>query len=76
MKYSTHPVNPPNLCLDCGTQVRRPKHFCDDQCREQFGRGTIIDQRGAEHVAAQRKQLGITAEALDWRRKRGIQQPF
>jgi hypothetical protein len=76
MKYAINPINPPNLCLNCNEQVRRPKRFCDDRCNAQFGYGTVIDQRGTAQVQAARQQHGVTAEALEWKRKRNVQQSF
>lgn len=66
----------PNLCLECGEPCRRPKHFCSDAERELFGRNTSINRLGVAQVAAQRQQRGITPEALDFKRKRSIQNGF
>ena len=78
LKYGINPLTPPNPCMECGDRCRRPKRFCSDSHHELWitGRGLVIDQRGAEQVAAQRKQRGITPESLDWRRKLNVSKPF
>lgn len=78
MRYSVKPTYPPNLCMECGEQCRRPKRFCDDSCKDAYlrGRGFVINHRGAEQVAAQRQIQGITPLALENRRKLSVSREF
>ena len=83
MRYSTHPTHPPNLCRECGEQVRRPKRFCDTRCERLWRSGPEITDaqkdlyaRSIEQIAKQRKERGITPEALEYRRKLSVQRPF
>lgn len=78
MRYSTKPTLPPNLCMECGEQCRRPKRFCDDACKDNYlrGREFVIDHRGTGQVAAERKRRGVTPEALENRRKLSVGRQF
>ena len=78
MKFSTKAATLPNPCLECGVQCRRPKRFCTDSHKELWLSRRIDDlnPRGVEQVAADRQRLGITPEALEWRRKLSVSQPF
>ena len=78
MKYPTKSLQPPNLCMECGTEIRRPKRFCDEGCKDNYlrGRGFVPAHRGIEQVNSQRRLLGITPESLEWRRKRNVNAAF
>ena len=76
--YNTKSATPPNPCLECGEQCRRPKRFCCDSHKEAWLSRKImeIDPRGVSQVARDRARLGITPESLEWRRKLSVSQPF
>lgn len=76
--FGTKSATVPNLCMECGDQCRRPKRFCSDSHRELWhsGRGMVINHQGAAQIAAQRQARGITADALEFKRKRSIQNVF
>jgi hypothetical protein len=78
LTYTTKSATLPNLCMECGESCRRPKRFCSDAHEKLFlsGPGFVIDPRGKAQVEADRKRLGITATALEWRRKRNVQLAF
>lgn len=78
MKFSTKAATLPNPCLECGEHCRRPKRFCSEQHKEQWLVRRIfkLDAEQAARVEAQRKRLGITPEALEWRRKLSVQRAF
>jgi hypothetical protein len=73
---STKLDHAPNLCMDCGETCRRPKRFCNDSCRNAFGRGTTINLMGLAQVDEQRRRLGITLEAIEWRRNLSVSRAF
>lgn len=76
LNFSTKPDHAPNLCMDCGETCRRPKRFCNDSCRNAFGRGTTINPVGLAQVDERRRRLGITPEAIEWRRNLSVSRTF
>ena len=78
LRYGTAAQTLPNLCIECGETCRRPKRFCSDAHKELWlsGPGFKINHAGAAQVREQRQRLGITPEALEWRRKRNVSNPF
>jgi hypothetical protein len=76
--YGSKSLQPPNRCMECGETCRRPKRFCADSCKERYlaGRGFVPNYRGIEQVRVHRQALGITLDALEWRRKLNVQQSF
>lgn len=75
LHFAVKSAIPPNLCMECGEVCRRPKRLCSDHCKTLFlaGRGIVINHQGAEQVAAQRQARGVTTDALEFKRKRSIQ---
>jgi hypothetical protein len=78
LNFSIKTTQEPNLCHECHEQIRRPKHFCDSRCESLFhsGEGFIINKRGAEQVAEQRRRAGITPEAMEWKRRLNVSRAF
>lgn len=74
MKYASKSVHPPNLCIECGTEIHRPKRFCDDACKNLWlhGKGYSVDEIQQARVAQERQRRGIAPEALEWRRKLSV----
>ena len=78
LHFSTSAAQLPNQCLECGEQCKRPKRFCSDSHKEAWLASKVfaLNHRGIAQVKAQREQLGITPEALDFRRKLSVTRPF
>jgi hypothetical protein len=80
LRFSTKADTPPNLCMECGVQCRRPKRFCSDDHKQEWLDRKIAREYppppGTPSLAEQRKQLGISQESLDWRRKLSLSRPF
>ena len=77
MKYPVKSSNPPNLCLQCNEPCRRPSRFCNDEEKLQWldsHKPWHPDWRGAIQVENDRR--GVTAESIEWRRKRNVQSSF
>jgi len=69
--YGTAAATIPNPCLECGVHCRKGKRFCSDSHREMWLAAKIqrLYPDQVEFVAEQRRKLGITPEAIEWRRK-------
>lgn len=78
LRYGTRADTPPNLCMECGVQCRRPKRFCTDDHKETWlsRRVSQADPRGITQVAQERQRLGITPQAIEWRQKLSLSRPF
>jgi hypothetical protein len=78
MRYTTAAERGPNRCMECGESCRLPKRFCSDSCHKLWlsGPELIHYPRGVEQVAAERKRLGITLEALEFKRKLSLERAF
>jgi hypothetical protein len=78
LRYGTTVRTPPNPCLECGVQCRRPKRFCSDSHRESWLSHKIgsLDARGISQIQEQRRKIGLTPEAMEFRRKLNVSRPF
>lgn len=78
LRFAVKPEHEPNRCLECGEVCRRPKRFCSDSHKELWlaGRRLVLDYRGIGQVEEARKSLGITPQALEWKRRWHVSRPF
>lgn len=80
LRYGLKSDTPPNLCLECGVQCRRPKRFCSEDHKETWLSSKIARQYaqppGTPSLKDQRRALGITDKAREWRQKIALSRPF
>jgi hypothetical protein len=80
LRYGIKANTPPNPCMECGVQCRRPKRFCSDSHKEEWLARKIArdypQPPGTLSLAEQRRSMGITDESLEWKRKLNLSRPF
>lgn len=78
--YGTAATKPPNPCMECGIHCRAGKRFCSDAHREQWLGSKIArsypQPPGTPPLDEQRRRMGITPLALEFRRKLSLSRPF
>ncbi len=68
-----------SCCLHCHEHTRGKKPFCNDECKILWlekHHPWHQDWRGTIQVANERRALGITPEALEWKRKLSLSRSF
>ena len=83
LRYGLKSDTPPNLCLECGVQCRRPKRFCSEDHKETWLSRKIaraypppvrcFSQLPGEAPRIESRQ---STESREWRQKLALSRPF